>query len=170
MGGGAGVVGAAPEHELLLAELLHRLLLVLALQVAVVALVEPPVAPHRDPVAVGGVEREVGRRDRAAQHRGVHDVGEQPRVGEHPPAGDGLAAAPVGEVHVDPAGEEVLGVPDALAVAEQDEVEVMRGSLVRAPGRPSGHLTAVRHLPRLDSFQIRGEGGDVSEEPRSSPC
>ena len=55
------VVGAAPEHELLLAVLLERLLLVLALQRAVVALVEPPGALHRDPVPVRGVEREVRR-------------------------------------------------------------------------------------------------------------
>ena len=50
------VVGAAPEHELLLAVLLERLLLVLALQRAVVPLVEPPRAPDRDPVPVDGVE------------------------------------------------------------------------------------------------------------------
>ena len=54
------VVGAAPEHELLLAVLLEGLLLVLALQRAVVPLVEPPGAAHRDPVPVGRVEREVG--------------------------------------------------------------------------------------------------------------
>ena len=57
------VEAAAPEHELLLAVLRERLLLVLALEGAVVPLVEPPGAAHRDPVPVGRVEGEVGRGD-----------------------------------------------------------------------------------------------------------
>ena len=68
-----GVVGAAPEHELLLAVLGERRGLVLALQRAVVPLVEPPRAPDRDPRA--GRPRASASsavRDRAAQQRGVH--------------------------------------------------------------------------------------------------
>src|SRR5690606_42022666 len=57
------VVGTAPQHELFLAELLQRLLLVLALQGTVVTLVEPPVAPDVDPMAVGDVEG-----DRSEEH------------------------------------------------------------------------------------------------------
>ena len=71
------VVGAAPEHELLVAELVAHRGLVLALQRAVVPLVEPPRPAHRHPVPVGGVERDVRGADRAAQQRGVHDVGQQ---------------------------------------------------------------------------------------------
>ncbi len=70
---------------------------------------------------VGSVEREVAGRDRAPQQRGVHDVGQQPGLAQLHPAGDGLVAALVGEGYVDPAGEEVLGVPVALAVPEQDQ-------------------------------------------------
>ena len=116
-----GVEGAAPEHELLLAVLLQRLLLVLALEGAVVALVEAPGAAHRDPVPVGGVEGQRGRGDRSPLQRGVHDVGQQAGLDEQLAAADRLGAALVGQVDVDPAGEEVLGVPLALAVAEQDQ-------------------------------------------------
>ena len=62
--------------------------LVLALQRAVVTLVEPPGAADRDPVPVGGVERDLRGADRAAQQRGVHDVGQQAVLDEQ------LAAAP----------------------------------------------------------------------------
>ncbi len=118
---GRDVEAAAPEHELLLAVLLHRLLLVLALEGAVVALVEPPAALDRDPVPVGGVERQARGVDGATLHRGVHDVGEDAGLAEELTPADRLGAALVGQRDVDPAGEEVLGVPLALTVAEQDE-------------------------------------------------
>ena len=38
-------------------------------------------------------------------------------------AGPGLGLAGRGQVDVDPAGEQVLGVPRGLAVAEEDQVE-----------------------------------------------
>ncbi len=116
-----GVERAAPEHELLLAVLLEGLLLVLALEGAVVALVEAPAAPDRDPVPVGDVEADHGGADRAAQQGGVDDVGLDPGVAQLLPAAERLGPALLGEGHVDPAREEVLGVPDALAVAEQDQ-------------------------------------------------
>src|SRR5690606_13368647 len=64
---------------------------------------------------------DAGGADRAAQHRGVHDVGEQPLLAHQLAAADGLLAALLGQGHVHPAGEEVLGVPVALAVAQQDQ-------------------------------------------------
>ena len=51
----------------------------------------------------------------------MDDVGQDPRVAQLLAAAQRLGPALVGEVDVDPAGEEVLGVPDALAVAEQDQ-------------------------------------------------
>ena len=87
------VVGAAPLHELLLPVLVADLLLVLALQGAVVALVEAPVSLHRDPVAVGGVQGEVGGHDGAAQHRGEELLGEDTGLLEKLAAVDGLGAA-----------------------------------------------------------------------------
>src|SRR5690606_756205 len=112
------VVRAAPEHELLLAELLERLLLVLALERAVVTLVEAPRPLHGDPVAVRRVEREVRRRDGAAQERGVHDVGRDAGLGEELTAALRLLGPLLRQGDVHPAGEQVLGVPFALAVAE----------------------------------------------------
>jgi hypothetical protein len=43
--------------------------------------------------------------------------------GQQVPAGAGLGLSGVGQVHVHPAREEVLGVPGRLAVAEEDEIE-----------------------------------------------
>ena len=73
------VVGPAPEHELLVAVLLPRLRLVLALQGAVVPLVQPPRPPDRQPQQVRGVQRDVGGLDGPGQHRGVHDIRPQAR-------------------------------------------------------------------------------------------
>ncbi len=115
---GRYVEGAAPEHELLLAVLLERLLLVLALERAVVPLVEPPRAAHRDPRPAGRFQRELGRPDRAPQHRGVHDVRQHPVLLEQLAGEDGLRLALRAQAYVDPAGEEPLVVPRALAVAQ----------------------------------------------------
>ena len=70
---------------------------------------------------VGHVEGDRRGGDRPAQQRGVHDVGSQAGVLQLLPAALGLGPALVAQGYVDPAGEEVLGVPDALAVAQQDE-------------------------------------------------
>src|SRR5690606_23050844 len=111
----------APQLELLGAELLQGLGLVLALQSAVVTLVEPPGALHRNPQAVRRVQRDVRGLDRAAEQRRVQHIGKQPGLGEQLAAAAGLALALVSEADVHPAGEQVQFVPLALAVAEQDE-------------------------------------------------
>ena len=115
------VVRAAPPHELLLAELGQRLRLVLALQRAVVPLVQPPRPAHRDPQPVGGVEGQFGGADRPPLQRRVHDAGQQVVLDEQLAAAPGLGLALGREVDVDPPGEEVLLVPVALPVAEQHE-------------------------------------------------
>src|SRR5205085_1657244 len=102
-------------------ELGQRLGLVEALQRAVVALVQPPVAIRRDPQPVSDLEGEVGGADGPALERGVDDVDVELRVPEELPAAAGLLLAEGREVHVVPAGEEVQLVPGALAVAEEDE-------------------------------------------------
>ena len=55
------------------------------------------------------------------EHRRVSDVEAQPGVGHRPPAAERLRLALGRERHVVPPGEEVLEVPRALAVAQQDE-------------------------------------------------
>ena len=131
-GGRRNVERAAPEHELLLAELLEGLGLVLALQRAVVALVEAPRALDGDPRAIGGVEGDVGGLDGAGEHRGVQDVGQQARLGEQLAAALGFGLALLGEPDVDPSGEEVELVPFALAVAEEDQ-RIGRGHAAMIP-------------------------------------
>ena len=155
-----GVEGAAPEHELLLAVLLERLLLVLALQGAVVALVEAPGALDGDPVPVGRVERQARGGDGASLQRGVHDV----RAAGRPhrmqlAAAHRLGPALLGQVDVDPAGEEVLGVPVALAVAEQDQ-GVRHGWISSVGGGISARTRTRTRSPRPGAARRRG--------PRSS--
>ena len=144
-----GVVGAAPEHELLLAELRQGGLLVLALQRAVVPLVEPPRAPHRDPVPVARVEGEVRRGDRATEHGGVQHVGQHAGLGHQRAAALRLGPALVAQRDVDPAGEEVLGVPLALAVAEQDQGVLSHASSLATWSRDvrSAHSSTTRGPP-----------------------
>ena len=85
------------------------------------ALVESPRALDGDPEPVGGVEGEVRGLDRAAEHGGVQHVGQEAGFGEQFAAADGFGLALLGEPHIDPSGEEVELVPDALAVAEEDQ-------------------------------------------------
>ena len=136
----------APQHELLLAELGEGLRLVLALQRAVVALVEAPRALDGDPQPVGGVEGDVRRLDGTAENRGVEDVGVQARLGEQLAAALGFGLALLGEPHVDPSGEEVELVPFALAVAEEDQ-RVGRGHVPHDIQRRSreARLPACHH-------------------------
>ena len=133
------VVGAAPDLHLLVAELRRRLLLVLALQRAVVPLVEPPRPPHRDPRAVAARAaraRRCGSRAAAAtcarrrERRPARASSSPPRTASRSPC--------VGEVDVDPAGEQVRQVPVALAVAEQDQLGHRRSySVMPKRSRPN---------------------------------
>ena len=55
------------------------------------------------------------------QHRGVEDVGQEARRCEQLAGALGLGDALLAEAHVDPAGEQVLLVPVAVAVAQEDQ-------------------------------------------------
>ena len=162
-GRGRCVVGPAPQHELLLAELGEGLLLVLALQRPVVALVEPPAAPHRQPHPVGGVQRDLRGPDRAAHHRGVQHVRQQAALGEQLTAPARLGRALLGQADVDPAGEEVLLVPVALAVPEQDEggVLVVARAHAAEPARNGVRAVGVSAYGRLPEERGTGDGIDV---------
>ena len=81
-------------------------------------------AADREPAAAGRRQGELGRADGPGQHRGVQD----PQVqavggGQELATGPGLGLAGGGQVDVDPAREEVLGVPGGLAVTEEHQVE-----------------------------------------------
>ena len=152
---GRGVVAAPPELELLGAELLLDVGLVLALQVPVVALVEPPVAADREPAAPGGGQGQLGGADGPGQDRGVQKT--QVEVvdgGQELAAGAGLGLPGGGQVDVDPAGEEVLGVPGGLSVADQDQIE---------------HVTSVGGSGgRMETHQVRVVETGVATPPQES--
>src|SRR5690606_14425710 len=146
------VVGAPPEHELLVAELLAGLGLVLALERAVVALVEPPGALDRQPEQAGLAQREVGGLDGPGQQTGVDDVGVQARLDEELPAPPGLFLALGREADVNPAGEQALRVPVAFAMPQQHQCRhtpnprVSRHGPARGPrtGRTPGGWPGTR--------------------------
>ncbi len=115
------VVRAAPEHELLLAVGFEGLLLVLALQRAVVALVEPPVAADRNPVPVRDVEGDVRRGDGSPQQRGVQHIRQHLVLAQQFAAALGLGLTFLRQRYVHPAGEQVLGVPRALTMPQQHQ-------------------------------------------------
>src|SRR4051812_17939535 len=115
------VEAASPQLRLFRAMSIRRLLLVEALQRAVVAFVEPPVTLHRQPDLTHHLECEIARHHGAVEHRGVGDVEPQPGVG-HRLAGRGaFGPALVVEWHVVPSREQVELVPRAFAVTEDDE-------------------------------------------------
>ena len=85
------------------------------------ALVEPPVPVHRDPQPAHLLQRQVQGPDGPGQHGGVGHVHAEARLGEERSGRAGLLFPLSGQIHVPPAGEAVLEVPLALAVAEQHE-------------------------------------------------
>ena len=72
-------------------------------------------------MAVGCIEGQGSGVDGAPLQGGVYDVGQHPGLAHQDSAAHGLAAPLLGKGHVDPTGEEVLGVPLTLTVAEQDQ-------------------------------------------------
>ena len=100
-------------------------------------LVQPPVPAHGQIAPSHLVESKVGRADRSDEHRGVNDVDLNPRLGPKQPAGlPSLGFAALAQVHVLPAGEPVLGIPRALAVAEDHKLRHTCPTLAKAGYRP----------------------------------
>ncbi len=142
---GRGVKGPTPRHELLFAELVADLLLVLALRRSVVALVEAPArwvssqersaaSSARFAVRIARLRREVwttsGMRSASRALAGALALG----------------TALLGEGDIDPAGEEVLLVPFAFAVARQDEV-MRHGPYLRTRPRAGARRSAAGSAP-----------------------
>src|SRR5665647_725176 len=155
----------------LVAVLLTDLLLVLALQGAVVALVEPPAALHRDPVPVGGVKGQVRARDGAAEQRGVHDVRRDAGGRQQLTAASGLGQALLGEGDVHPTGEQVLRIPATLAMAEQHKGVGHASILPQLPRRcagTSGPAVRPRRSPRAVAPWPGGTPSAPHRRPRPS--
>ena len=117
--GRRGRVGATPQHELLVTVLLTNLGLVLALQSAVVTLVETPVTLNRNPQTICGIQSDVGGVDGATQQGGEHDVRKDVLLLEQLAATLGFGFTLLGQRYVDPAGELVSFIPCALSMTEQ---------------------------------------------------
>jgi hypothetical protein len=100
---------------------LGRGFLVEALQGSVMALVQAPRAVHGQPHLAHAVQGQMAGHDRAGEKRGVSHVEIQPGFGHGDAGLGGFGQALVGQGHIVPAGEEVLLIPRALAVAEDDE-------------------------------------------------
>src|SRR5207302_4603766 len=100
----------------------RRLGLVQALERAVHALVEAPAVLHRNPHLVELVERDPESLDGPLEQRGVGDLETEARLLEQLPRLVRLGLAGGAERDVDPAGETVLLVPGALAMAQEHEL------------------------------------------------
>src|SRR5690606_9517463 len=105
------VKAPTPLHELLFTELGEGLGLVLALQSAVVTLIELPRPLHGKPTAIGRIECLVRRLNRALEHRGVENVGLLFVRGDELTGPLRLRSPNVGEADINPPREEVLEVP-----------------------------------------------------------
>src|SRR5690606_10566115 len=160
------VVGAAPDHELLFAELLAGLGLVLALEGAVVALVETPGAVDGDPEEVRHVQGDVGGADGPLQQGGVHHVGGDVGVEQQVAALGRLTLALRGQVDVHPPGEQPFRVPDAFAMPEQyqgrHDIEAYR------PGQPRSPSAWSRLAGSAKAASARGSARLSPRLPRES--
>jgi hypothetical protein len=133
------VVRAAPELDLFHAELVGGLLLVLAGEVPVVALVEPPAALDRQPRATRDVQGDLGGADGPREHRRVqHAQVETVLAGEQLTGAAGLVLSLAGQVHVLPAREQVELVPFGLAMAKKYQIG-HPNSVPSAPGTVQRH-------------------------------
>ena len=150
-----GVVAATPQHELFVTVLVAGGGLVQSLQRTVVALVQTPAAAHRNPVAIATVEGKIGGVDGAAQQRGVEHRRQQPLRGQQLCCFPGLGLALLVDVDVHPPGEQILRVPFALAVAEQDQLSghgvSLQGRRPPAYGSPHRKPSGLRQSLQICS-------------------
>lgn len=117
---GGRVVGAAPDVDLLLAELLAGLVLIQAGEVAVVALVERLITRDGD----GGaefVQHDIAGCRGALQHGAEGGLRGEACGFEALAGGGGFLSSLLGEREIRPAGELVAFVAFGLAVAGEDE-------------------------------------------------
>src|SRR5262245_53937567 len=121
-GGRADVVTAPPDLHLGFAKLASRLRLVQPLKRSVMAFIEPPGADDGEPHQVHRVEHDPQGSDGSLQDGGEGEVEGEALLAAHLPSGSGLLPALLRQIHVGPAGEAVLAIPGALAVAQKDEL------------------------------------------------
>ena len=118
------VVGAPPDVHLLFAPALARVVLVEADEVAIVALVERLVGQHRNVALAHLFHNEIERARRPLERRRERNVERDAQRLELAAGGARFGNALRRKVDVAPAGEQVLEVPLALAVAHEHEKAV----------------------------------------------
>ena len=114
------IIGAAPDMHLLLAPLLAGIILVQAGEIAIVTLIERLVADRLEVRLADLVEDDPERVLGALEYRGEGNIELQPRIRQRLTADLRLLDTELRQVRITPAGEEVLQVPFALAVANKD--------------------------------------------------
>mmetsp|Transcript_7985 Transcript_7985/g.18517 ORF Transcript_7985/g.18517 Transcript_7985/m.18517 type:complete len:244 (-) Transcript_7985:66-797(-) len=159
--GGGNVVGAPPHVDLVCAVLLHSLLLVEALEAAVVALVEAPGLLDGDPEHAHVLQNGQACLDGTLQHRRVHNVKRKALLAKVLGSAVSLRNARVGKGNVDPASEAVLLVPGALAVPHEHEgvVPILIEAIVASVA--TDHLLdSVKHpsSPEAEGRRRHGRG------------
>jgi len=139
-GGRGDVVRAAPDEDLVLAVLVDGLLLVEALEGAVVTLVELPRLVGGDPHEVGLLEDVPQSADGALQERGVGNAGLETLGLDELTSLNDLLVALGTERDIDPSGELVLQIPRRLSVTDKDKSRLV-GSLSSGEATSSYHLS-----------------------------
>lgn len=115
------VIAAAPDENLLVAELCGGLGFVEALERAVVAFVETPVLFHGNPDLIELGQDAPERVEGAFQDRHIGDVEGEALLFQKLAGSFRLGAAFVAEFDIVPASEAVFFVPGAFAVADEDK-------------------------------------------------
>ena len=146
-GGRGDVVRPAPDEDLLLAVLVDGLLLVEALEGAVVTFVELPCLVGGDPHEVGLLEDVPQSADGALQERRVGNGGLEALGLDELTGLDDLLVALGTERDIDPSGELVFQIPCGLSVTDKDKSRLV-GSL--------GGGEAMR-LYRIVSYHLSGK-------------
>jgi hypothetical protein len=101
--------------------LVSGLLLVQTLKRSIVPFIEAPVPSHRDPSHAHLSEGEIRSVDRSLQEAGVEHIEGNILVGHYNAGITSLRFSLLGQRNVCPTREDVLKIPDAFAVAEDDK-------------------------------------------------
>ena len=140
-GGRGDVVRPAPDEDLLLAVLVDGLLLVEALEGAVVTFVELPCLVGGDPHEVGLLEDVPQSADGALQERRVGNGGFEALGLDELTGLDDLLVALGTERDIDPSGELVFQIPCGLSVTDKDKGRLV-GSLGSGEAMRSYHIVS----------------------------
>mmetsp|Transcript_93990 Transcript_93990/g.196095 ORF Transcript_93990/g.196095 Transcript_93990/m.196095 type:complete len:341 (+) Transcript_93990:137-1159(+) len=148
-GGRWDVVAPPPNLDLLITMLRCSFGLVETLQTSIVAFVETPSVDDWHGEVVGFHQGRPCGSDGTSQHRCENDIELEASVLQHLACLHGLELTLLREVDISPTSEDVLDVPVALAVAEEDDLE----GAAAAAGACSSACRCARRLGLLHDAQ-----------------